>query len=164
MRKIIATIVSFLVFFLVTYMLWYIISCKENKNIDIKKLSSIEIADLQGNVFRFVNSDKQTIVVYFKTDCPFCHDEISALSQNIDIFKDVSVFFISSDHKKDIAEFITNFNTSKLTFLYDKNEDVKEVLHVKKYPSIFVFSKDKLIKRFRGAVPVNEIISEMSNE
>lgn len=165
MKKTFATIATILIFCFVFYMLWHIIDNKKSHEVEIEKLTHIELINQNDNSSTIFHSDKPVIVLYFKTSCQYCIDEINEISENIEKFNQVELILVSSEPQEKITEFASDFETDKLSFFYDKTGKFKNEFNVKSYPAIFIFSKNKkLIKQFKGAVPVDKIYSKIPNE
>jgi peroxiredoxin len=163
-KRAIHLIVVFITIF-VFYMLIYIANNHRYKHINIDKLMKIELTDQLGNSSTIFQSEKTVIVLYFKTSCQHCIDEINAIAGSIEEFNKVELFLVSSESQDRITEFVSNFEIDKQCFFRDKTGELKHELNVKSYPSIFIFSKEKkLIKQFKGAVSIEKIISELPYE
>ena len=165
MKKTIAIAAVILILCFVLYMLWHIVENKSIQEVEIEKLTQIELIDLKGNSAVIFHSNKTIIVLYFKTNCQFCLDEINSIAENIETFSNIELFLVSSESQERIAEFASNFEIDKQYFFHDKTGNLKQELNVKSYPAIFIFSKEKeLITQFKGAVPIVNIISGIPNE
>ncbi|MCK5538321.1 MAG: redoxin domain-containing protein, partial [Bacteroidales bacterium] len=125
----------------------------------------IELIDLKGNSAVIFHSNKTIIVLYFKTNCQFCVDEISSIAENIEKINKTKLFLVSSENQDRITKFASYFKIDKHYFFSDKTGELKNELNVKSCPSIFIFSKEKeLIKQFKGVVPIEKIVAEIPNE
>lgn len=148
-----------------SYMIIYVVDRYEDRNIDNKHIFSSELVDLCEDRYDLLNIYKPALLIYFSTSCQFCMDEINSISQNIGELQKVKIVLVSSEPLENIVQFAANFDTTNLTFLQDRQGELKKILRVKNYPSIFVFSKEKdLIKQYKGSVPINKIIAEIPNE
>lgn len=146
-------------------MIWYIMSSQTHEVLSAERLGKIKLFGLNNKSLVISSIDKSLIILYFSTNCQFCTDEINSISQNIDELQKVKIVLVSSEPLENIVQFATNFDTTNLTFLQDKKGELRELLRVKNYPSIYVFSKEKeLIKQYKGLVPINKLIAEISNE
>lgn len=158
-------IIAFLVSGIVFSMLFYIIifSIKEqNQKIE---LSEFTLIDTKGETQIISGTRKPMLIVFFKSDCPFCSDEVKAITDNIDKFTQATVLFISNETIQSIEHFEHNFNVSGVKFLQDKNSIMKRRLQIISYPTIFIISRDgKIIKKKSGFVSIEFIASILQNE
>ena len=146
-------------------MLFYIWKNEKYKNINVDELSQIKIISLKNGNSNLMSLKKSSLIIYFSLNCEYCINEINSISLNVKNFNNVDILLVSSDSYENIVNFSTKFNNRKLNFIYDYSGEVKNILGVKNYPSIYIFSRNmKLVKFFKGETPINKILSEIPNE
>jgi peroxiredoxin len=147
-------------------MLWYIITTKYKYNhLNIEKLPDIELFTSKNIPFYIPNSYKAVIIVFFKSDCQYCLDEIRQLSDSETIFEKAQVYCVTVEPVEYLKDIESNFFLSQIIFLQDREKYLYDALSVKHYPSAYLFTSDrKFIKRFTGFAHVNEITSYIPNE
>lgn len=108
---------------------------------------------------------RNKVLVFFKSDCFFCEQMANTIINSENII-DSEVLFISSEHPDSILLFSLNHYSDKLTYLCDETTLFSKELKVKKYPTIFVYNgkSQKLVNRFVGAVPMEQILEVLRNE
>jgi peroxiredoxin len=164
-RKIYITI-SVLILFCVCGMLWYIVKKQyQREHFYIESLPDFILHKANGYPYNIANTSKAIVVVYFKSDCQYCMNEIRQISDNDNIFEHAQVYFITAEPIEYLKDVESNFFLSQIIFLHDKEKDLYNALSVTNFPSVYLFTSDrKFIKRFTGFVSVEEIISHITNE
>lgn len=154
-------IVSGIVFGMLIYVIKVLVKTGNAKI----ELSEFAFIDSRGNIFNVSDTTRLFLVVFFKSDCPFCFDEIKQITENIDKFKQAKVLFVSNDSLKYIKYFEHNFNVPSVYFLQDNNANLRNRLQIKKYPTIFIISGEgKILKKKIGFASIEYISSAMQNE
>ncbi len=111
-----------------------------------KKIPSIEIKDLQGNVFNTAdikNDGKPIILDFWATTCKPCIKELMALDENYADWEDetgVKIYIVSTDGARssnNVAPFVNGKGWEFVTLL-DPNSDFKRAMGVIDIPHTFV--------------------------
>jgi peroxiredoxin len=96
-----------------------------------------------------------TVLIYFKTNCPYCAKEADMISENINNFKSVDFIFLSREDTASIISFAKDHNLEKnhsVKFLQDK-EKLYHKYYIARYtPSIHIYDKNKKLKIFVESV------------
>ncbi|MDR1197804.1 MAG: thioredoxin family protein [Prevotellaceae bacterium] len=166
MKKKIYIAISALILFCVCGMLWYILKKQyQREHFYIESLPDFTLCKSNCYPYNIANTAKSIVVVYFKSDCQYCINEIMQISDNDNIFKHAQVYFITAEPIEYLKDIESNFFLSQIIFLHDKEKDLYNALSVRGFPSVYLFASDrKFIKRFTGFVSVEEIISHIINE
>ena len=103
----------------------------------------------------FTNKDleagKTLFFVFFDSDCDHCQHAVTAINKNQKEFKNVAVYLISLDDQQKINRFMNSYGPAlkaekNVTILQDVKNDFLPKFKPRKYPSMFLFSKEgKLI-------------------
>ena len=131
-----------------------------------KELPSVQLFELVGGAPYFISKNNEKILVFFKSDCPFCEQTANEIINSEYRLENVEVIFISSELPDRILDFSLNHHSDVITYLCDETTLFSKALKVNKYPAIFIYSgqNQKLTKRFVGAVPLEQILQALSNE
>ncbi len=155
---IIATIIALFMVIYSTYQ-------NKSKQFVALDIPSVQLNYLDGVPYSFIDKTDK-LLIFIKSDCPFCAKKADDIINSINNLNSVEIVFISSEHPDSILQFSLNHYSDKLTYLCDESNLFSKELKVKKYPTIFIYSgkSQKIIKQFIGAVPLEQILQELSNE
>ncbi len=123
----------------------------QNTNTDIP---SVEVKDINGNVFntsKISNNGKPIIIDFWATWCHPCINELIAIDENYDDWKDetgVKVYAVSIDNSRSmgrVAPFV-NGKGWEFEILLDPNSDFKRAMNVVNVPHTFLIDgKGKVV-------------------
>ena len=73
----------------------------------IKTMPKFEYQNTKGGVFTQNNlkNSLPTLFIYFNSDCEFCNEEATMVQQNIAMFQDIQVVFVSFETSSKIMSF-----------------------------------------------------------
>lgn len=100
----------------------------------------------------FTNNDleqgKMLFFIFFDADCDHCQRAMQYLNQHHNDFKKTAVYLITMDDQEKITRFMntygSNFKSKKnVTILQDTKYEFINKFKPRKYPSLFLYSKDK---------------------
>lgn len=103
----------------------------------------------------------KVVLVFFQPECDHCQREASDISQNITAFKNVTLYFITSDSAEKIERFANEYKLHDQVNVFFGNASTESVL--KNFgpiatPSIYIYSAEqRLIKAFNGEVAISEV-------
>lgn len=111
---------------------------------------------------------KKSFFVFFDSDCDHCQHAVSAINRDFKKFANVSVHLISLDSKEKITHFMSLYGAKikgkNVTILQDSKGEFLPKFKPRKYPSMFLFSKDgKLIVYEDNEDSVFRIIKQLNN-
>ena len=103
----------------------------------------------------FSNKDlragKMSFFVFFDSDCDHCQHAVLSINKSYQEFKNVSVYLISLDNEQKINYFMNHYGSNlkaekNVTLLQDAKNNFLPKFNPRKYPSMYLFSKEgKLI-------------------
>lgn len=137
-----------------------IIAFKERRNGQKKKLDiELVAADIHhNNVKSLVSSQKETMLIFFNTECDYCTEELFFIKKNINtfIFK-YNIILVSFEDQVKLRKYerkIANSNekiSTSFIFISDTAFDIIDKYDVSEFPSIFLFSREGVeIGRSKG--------------
>jgi peroxiredoxin len=100
----------------------------------------------------FTNKDlpngKMLFIVFFDSDCEHCQRAIKSINQQYLSFKETEIYLISLDDPDKINRFMAVYgsqlkNLKNVVLLQDKHNQFIARFKPHKYPSMFLYSKDK---------------------
>jgi peroxiredoxin len=102
-----------------------------------------------------LNPKHSTVLIYFKTDCPFCEKEAELISKNLKDFKKADFVFITRADTADIRKFAILHkleNNKKIKFLQDKDKKYHSYYTARFTPSIHIYDKNKKLTLFKDGM------------
>ena len=131
-------------------------SVMHNRSIAEKKqiIPFLTVETINGNNKDWFDKKKKVIIIFFNSLCQSCIFEVDNIKQNISLFYDVNLIFISDESKQAIHAFskISSLrNRENIWWLKMQPEDVYKTFGSIGIPHIWIYDKDgKLVKEFRG--------------
>jgi len=161
-RKIYITI-SVFILLCVAAMLWYTIQIKyRHEHFHIASLPDGTLYKSDMYPYNIGNTNRAIIVLYFRSDCQSCINEISEISLSEEISTKAQVYCITTEPIEYLKEIETRFWLSQIIFLHDTDKFLFANLNVSSLPATYIFTADrKFIKRFVGFVSVDKIIANI---
>lgn len=111
-----------------------------------------------------ISEDKNFILVFVSTGCPYCQREATAIHKNIDKFKDVPVYVVAAEPQENIRAFSkrTGLRDGKGVTLLRSDEKNFRNFNISAIPVILIYDKDQnLIERIEGYTEVDELLSHL---
>jgi len=95
-----------------------------------------------------LSKDKQLFFVFFDAGCEHCQKAVTYIGEHYSAFKDVSVYLLTMDGKDKTDQFMGKYGVKlkdkkNVTLLNDKNAEFIYKFKPRKYPSMFLYSKEK---------------------
>jgi thiol-disulfide isomerase/thioredoxin len=93
-----------------------------------------------------------TVLIYFRTDCPFCEREAEVVSKNMNEFQSVEFIFIARSDTADMRRFAEAYkleNNARVKFLQDKEKLYYKFYAASMTPSIHIYDRNKKLKLFK---------------
>lgn len=103
----------------------------------------------------------KAILILFQPDCDHCQREAKEIRQHLDEFKDYSLYFISSDQLPSIEAFGKSYDLlghGNVKFASTTVDDVIKNFGPIPAPSVYIYSDQKLVKKFNGEVAIETIL------
>ena len=112
---------------------------------------SITIRDLEGKV----------VLIFFNPDCDHCQREAKQISDQKNIFKNHSVYFISIDSMTQIERFALEYKLTDPNFHFAQVDGLavyNTVGPLPSVPAIFIYNNKRFIKKLEGEAKLEEIM------
>ena len=125
---------------------------------DLPKMTVITPARTHINLSQLKG---KAILILFQPDCDHCQREAKEIRQHLDEFKDYSLYFISSDQLPSIEQFGKSYDLlghGNVNFASTTVDDVIKNFGPIPAPSVYIYSDQKLVKKFNGEVAIETIL------
>jgi len=103
---------------------------------------------------RDIPEGKPFVLFYFSPYCPYCRAETKKIVEDMEMLKDIHLYFVSSFPLAAVKSYYTEFKLKKypnITFCLDSANYVMEYFEVPGFPFLAIYGKDKkLNKTFLG--------------
>ncbi|HMP28525.1 MAG TPA: redoxin family protein [Saprospiraceae bacterium] len=108
-----------------------------------------------------INDTFQSIFIYFNPNCEHCHYQLKYAKEVVKE-KDVHIIFVANVLVEELKKFVTTNDMQdekNIIFLSDEENNFSKIFHTNVFPSIFIYGKDKkLKKRFNGETKAEAIL------
>ncbi len=143
----ICTFVYLVILIITSISLIFIINPKRTKQIEYSFDFEQPVKDINGrNIQENLNIQKNTIVLFFNSDCDYCIQEIDFIDKNIDAFKSKYNMLIVSFENRDKLQIFENLtkidNNSPFIIVSDPDFDLINKYEITEFPSLFLFTPD----------------------
>ncbi len=104
---------------------------------------------------------ENTILILFQPDCDHCQREAKEIRENLDAFKNYSLYFISADQMDAVKKFGEDYDLMGHANVYFALTTVDDV--IKNFggipaPSVYIYADQKLVQKFNGEVTIDRIL------
>ncbi|CAN5153379.1 hypothetical protein BH23BAC1_BH23BAC1_49160 [soil metagenome] len=132
------------------------------QNTTTNDLPHMALTTLEGNNMMVKNHQGKAVLVLFQPECDDCQREAVQIRNNIEAFKDYTLFFISSAPLPQISEFRNNFfqlnSYDNVIFAQTTVQNVINTLGPIPAPSVYIYADGgKLVKYFNGEIEIEVI-------
>jgi len=104
---------------------------------------------IDGRPYRLYDSKaEKVIVVFWSTDCEYCHDFLASIQKNLDLKSDFElVTFALAEDESDAIRSVKKMRLDGYHFYDDLRWESKPFLdyHITSTPTVFVLDKDRMI-------------------
>ena len=125
-------------------------------------LPNLQIRLVDGNMVDLKSLKEKTILVLFQPDCDHCQHEAEDIKANLDRFKNLTMYFVSSSPVDEIVKFSKDYKFiehNNIHFGSTTTQNILDTFGAISAPSIYIYSeKGDLIQKFNGQTPVDQII------
>lgn len=108
------------------------------------------------------NTGNPLVIIYFNSGCDYCSEEAQAISDNIELFDEIELLFLSLEPLKDIRDFAKNKglrNHDHVSFGQIDDATANDVLGITSAPQFFIYNAaGKLTKQFKGSTKIEALI------
>ncbi|MBX3240805.1 MAG: TlpA family protein disulfide reductase [Chitinophagaceae bacterium] len=149
------------------YMLISTAQRKKNISNAIQTIPDFIATDLNGNPFSQSDLRKNIPVIftYFNSGCDFCQREAKDIRENIRLFNNVQLLFLSTELPDVIGDFAQAYDLadySNIIFLHDANNKVANQFGISVIPTTLIYGKDlQLLRKYKGQIKAVHIIKEL---
>lgn len=143
------------------------ISYKKEVAERFKTIPNFTFLTLNNEVFseKELNKNTYKLFVYFNSDCDYCQSEATQISENLDLFNDIQLVFVSFEPVEGIKQFAKIYNLlnkENIIFLQDNEMIFEELFDAKSIPFMLFYSKDnQLIEKYKGATKIENILKHI---
>jgi len=153
--------------------LWYMsynkIAQKKAAQEQISQIPDFEFGTLAGDTIslNYLDSEENTVIIYFNTHCDFCQFELEELEKRISDFEKTHFLLVSAEPMDILKSYAAQHSFNSLS-----NVDICRCSYQKlnqwfgklPAPSIFIYDPEgQLIKHFKEAVKIDDILSTLEN-
>ncbi|HEX6227568.1 MAG TPA: redoxin domain-containing protein [Chryseolinea sp.] len=103
----------------------------------------------------------KTILILFQPDCDHCQREAKEIRENLDAFKNYSLYFISADQFDPVKKFGEDYDLitqPNVHFALTTVDNVLKNFGAIPAPSVYIYADQKLVKKFNGEVSIGRIL------
>lgn len=135
----------------------------------IEQMPDLELKTLDGNAFNLqeIPETKETLLIYYSTECSHCIDEVKELRDHSRILDPYNVYLISIEDAKQIVRFKDALKIGvqhQLNFLVDPKWEFPQLYNIEATPSLFFYDKNgKLTSKHVGALPTKTIVARLKS-
>ena len=104
---------------------------------------------------------EKTILILFQPDCDHCQREAKEIRENLDAFKEYTLYFISADQMASVQKFSEDYGLSghsNVRFALTTVDDVIRNFGGIPSPSVYIYIDQKLVQQFNGEVTIGRIL------
>ncbi len=145
--------------------IFYLKAQGRTQPVEIPAFTFFKLGDNSLFTQQDLSSKGKIVLIFFDPGCGHCQEEVEAIGDNVDKFKDASFYFITMQDKPLIQEFVDKYGKklkgrSNVTFLHDGKYEFITKFNPSEYPSLYVYSANKrLLKYLHGPKNVNTIVA-----
>lgn len=114
---------------------------------------------------RNIDKSAKTVFLFFNSECHHCQDEVKAIGENFDAFRQVKLYMVSVEEKGKIEGFMERYgkkvkDQANVRVLQDPKHEFVTKFLPKKYPAFYVYSPSgNLLNYYNGETKIKELIS-----
>src|SRR5688572_13705099 len=125
------------------------------------ELPAMSIKTLNGSSLDTKTLDGKVILILFQPDCDHCQREAKEIKDNMEAFREYSIFFITADQMPTIEKFAKDhdlLNRSNVSFGMTTVENVLNNFGPIPAPSIYIYADQQLKHKFNGEISIDKIL------
>lgn len=168
--KILFPILFFGAFGYFSYQIFSKIQYKKEVAEHIKTIPKFEYQNIKGGNFtnKDLKEETPTLFIYYNSECDYCNEEAKMIKQNIDMFTESQLCFISFEKPVQIKKFAIKYQLNtydNIHFLCDSKVTFATTFDVKSLPCLVLYDKNKkLIEKIKGQVKAETILKKLNAE
>jgi peroxiredoxin len=125
-------------------------------------IPSITLTKQDGSTIVANKIQGKSVFVLFLPDCDHCQREAVQIRDNMQAFKDYSIYFVSSAPFTELTKFEQEYklgNLAQVQFMQATVRDILVYYGAIPTPSVFIYSdKGRLVKDFKGETAIEQIM------
>lgn len=128
------------------------------------ELPSMPVTFIDGHVTNVQQLEGNLIIVFFLPDCDLCQHEATKIREELDAFKNYSLYFLSSAPLNELKKFKADYALQDASIHFGQTtvESILSNFGSIPAPSVYVYSAEKkLIKRLNGEIDMEELIRSL---
>ncbi|MBW7675814.1 TlpA family protein disulfide reductase [Chryseobacterium chendengshani] len=141
---------------------------KQEKVETLQNIPSFSVTDINGKIITQKISTGNKLLVYFDTQCEFCHAEMEALSKINHLYKDIKWIMFSSQNIEEIRKFAIKYslqNSENIKWCTDPKSEVYSKFAMKGIPYFLGYnSQNKLVHRSTGAINIEKVLASFDEK
>jgi peroxiredoxin len=121
----------------------------------------MSIKTLNGSSLDTKTLDGKVILILFQPDCDHCQREAKEIKDNMEAFKEYSIYFITADQLPAIEKFAKDhdlLNRSNVSFGMTTVENVLNNFGPIPAPSVYIYGAQQLKHKFNGETSIEKIL------
>ena len=134
-----------------------------------QSIPSFQISDINGFIITeaLLQEYRTVMFIYFNPDCDLCRDEMIQIKENESALSQGKIVFFSLLPADSIRQFLQTIEfepTQNMLFLLDEKATLVSEMEVRATPTVYIYRKGQLIKRFDGPVKIETLINYFAEE
>ena len=145
----------------VAYYLYWPKDDTDSSEVLVNDLPVLSAVKTDGSKISLREVSGKVVLIFFNPDCDHCQREATQISEQKQIFRNYSVYFISIDSVQNISKFAHDYNLIESNFYFSQANGLdvyQSVGPLPQVPAIFIYDNKRLIKRLEGEVKLEEIM------
>ena len=126
----------------------------------VNDLPAMSVTLLEGTRFNTRDLKGKNILILFQPDCDHCQHEAVQIRENLALFKNYKLYFLSSASPQEIQKFADDYKlkgNAEVLFGMTSFDDVINNFGPIQAPSVYIYVDQKRIQEFNGQVDVSVI-------
>lgn len=110
----------------------------------------INIHELTGKV----------MLIFFNPDCDHCQEEANMMADNKGLFAPYQIYFVTSYEPATADQFAVDYRLTDINYHFGHsavNDVYNNVGVLQQVPTIYLYKNQKLVKKFEGITPLQEL-------
>ena len=140
---------------------------KQEKKEGYQYIPNFQLPDINGNIITndSLQKSKMVVFLFISPDCDFCTEELKQIKDNQTALSKEQMVFVSTWTAELIRHFLQEMDftlTENMLFLSDERGILFNAMAIIGSPTVLIYKKGQLIKRFDGSVKVETLIKYLS--
>lgn len=121
----------------------------------------VMITERDGKRKNLQEGEEKIVVVLFQPDCDHCQREAVQIGENLEAFKDYTLYMVSSSEWQEIESFASAYGLPKserVRYVTATVQDIVGNFGSVPTPSLYIYNGGKLIQSFNGEVAIEVVL------